>query len=94
MTDYLPDDIYHYASASYQFGRLTPPPPAPSLAEDQTGDSPRHNPHNPQKGLTSPEQGGNHSSRHKSFSTVVYQAPSLNDVDEAHTPSRVSELRK
>ena len=65
---HLPDipqnDIYHYASASYQFGGLTPPPPAPSLnGQDPPSPSPAEH--------------------QKSFNTVVYQAPSLNDVDQA-----------
>ncbi|XP_018012085.1 uncharacterized protein LOC108669289, partial [Hyalella azteca] len=32
--EYASDDIYHYASASYQFGNLTPPPPTPAASDD------------------------------------------------------------
>lgn len=114
--EYPSDDIYHYASASYQFGRMTPPPPAPSLAEDSATLTLPHFNGNPASDVALQHEEQQFEHRHqqatgdnrnrapacydsderlnnempqqncdrlKSFSTVVYQAPSLNDVDEA-----------
>ncbi|XP_066948108.1 cell adhesion molecule Dscam2-like isoform X4 [Macrobrachium rosenbergii] len=55
-TDYSEEELYPYATATFQLGRGSPPPPAPP------------SPPNHQRGQ-------------KAFTALVYQAPSLHDVD-------------
>ena len=120
----LDDDIYHYASSSYQFGRLSPPPPAPSSPirpilepDNQLRTSSRevqhlqfsqttpthqrqlnsaqphqvHMLHQASKGDNRYSQQGvrqnngghcNPNEPQEGFMSLVYQAPSLHDVDE------------
>ena len=66
--DYSEDDIYHYAtSAAYQLGGGSPPPPAPPSPPLHA--HPRHIHGVPMRG------------QQKGFSAVVYQPPSLHEVD-------------
>ncbi|XP_042207963.1 Down syndrome cell adhesion molecule-like protein Dscam2 isoform X2 [Homarus americanus] len=59
--DYSEEDLYPYATATFQMGGGSPPPPAPP--------SPPTHAHHPQP------------RGQKAFTALVYQAPSLHDVD-------------
>ncbi|XP_018006735.1 uncharacterized protein LOC108664621 [Hyalella azteca] len=90
------DDIYHYASASYQFGRLSPPP----VADDPTAATASHPDRRflPPRPLQQAEgdpyckdlqvhaHGEQFFRQHESgegFAGVVYQPPSLHGVSDA-----------
>ncbi|XP_069947115.1 cell adhesion molecule Dscam2 isoform X1 [Cherax quadricarinatus] len=59
--DYSEEDLYPYATATFQMGGGSPPPPAPP--------SPPTHAHHPQP------------RGQKAFTALVYQAPSIHDVD-------------
>ncbi|XP_063888647.1 cell adhesion molecule Dscam2-like [Scylla paramamosain] len=64
--EYPGEELYHYAAATYQMdGSSPPPPPAPPSP-------PIHAHHRPPAQQTRP---------HKAFTALVYQPPSLHDVD-------------
>ncbi|KAK7082480.1 hypothetical protein SK128_000209 [Halocaridina rubra] len=63
--DYSEEELYPYATATFQLGRNSPPPPAPP------------SPPNQDRGQ-------------KAFTSIVYQAPSLHDVDSPNLSGRES----
>ncbi|XP_042226889.1 Down syndrome cell adhesion molecule-like protein Dscam2 [Homarus americanus] len=68
--EYSEEDLYPYATATFQMGGGSPPPPAPP--------SPPTHAHHPQP------------RSQKAFTALVYQAPSLHDVDSPNLSERES----
>ncbi|KAK8753151.1 hypothetical protein OTU49_002827, partial [Cherax quadricarinatus] len=66
--EYSEEDLYPYATATFQMGGGSPPPPAPPSP-------PTHAHHQQPRGQ-------------KAFTALVYQAPSLHDVDSPNLSER------
>lgn len=78
-------DVYQYASASYQLGHLSPPPPPPP-PDAALPPNTSMNPHPSYSGGRLPfGDEGEH--QQMSFASLVYQVPSLNNVDSANRVS-------
>ncbi|XP_069972795.1 cell adhesion molecule Dscam1 isoform X4 [Penaeus vannamei] len=67
--EYSEEDIYPYATATFQLGGGSPPPPAPP---------------------SPPTHSRPHSRGQNGFTALVYQAPSLHDVDSPNLSERES----
>lgn len=75
--EYSEEELYPYATATFQMSGGSPPPPAPPSPPSH---SHHPQPHHPQPHHPQPRS-------QKAFTALVYQAPSLHDVD---SPNMVS----
>ncbi|KAK4287145.1 hypothetical protein Pmani_039780, partial [Petrolisthes manimaculis] len=75
--EYSEEELYPYATATFQMSGGSPPPPAPPSPPSH---SHHPQPHHPQPHHPQPRN-------QKAFTALVYQAPSLHDVDSPNMQS-------
>ncbi|KAK4288092.1 hypothetical protein Pmani_038864, partial [Petrolisthes manimaculis] len=78
--EYSEEELYPYATATFQMSGGSPPPPAPPSPPSH---SHHPQPHHPQPHHPQPRN-------QKAFTALVYQAPSLHDVDSPNMTERES----